>query len=77
MDWRTDNRAAPRRVTQKYVNGRIGLGAAALGQKLNDVARTADIVQKGNPKEAFGALETATMETLEKMDSTSNSTVTK
>lgn len=54
----------------------VEIGVAALGQKLKDIARTVDLAQRGNPIEAFGALETEKLETLNKRDSKIDSTVT-
>lgn len=46
----------------------VGTGATALEQKLKVIMRTAH----GNPMEAFGEMEVANMETLEKTDNKSN-----
>ena len=43
-------------------------GAVVLEQKMEIIVRTADPAQHGNPMEAFGEFEIATMETPEKAD---------
>ena len=53
------------------------MGVVALGRKLKDITRTADLAQQENPKEAFGDLKIATMETLERTDSKTDSAVIK
>ena len=51
---------------------RAGTETAGLEQRLEVIMRTA---QHGNPREAFGALEIAKVETPEKTDNKSNSAV--
>lgn len=50
---------------------------AVLKQKLKIMVRTADSAQHENPREAFGAMKISNMETPEKTNIKSNSTVVK
>lgn len=59
------------------MNNEAETAAVELWQKLEDIACTTNLVQQGNPKEAFGSLETAKVETLERRDKKSDSAAVK
>lgn len=54
-----------------------GIGGGSAGAEAEDISRTADLAKQGNMRKAFGALETAKMETLGRTDRKSDSAVMK
>lgn len=65
MDRRAKVRAAPRRTALRVVDVRAETGAVAQ----EEIVRTADLAKHGIPREVFGALQIAKVETLERTDS--------
>ena len=77
IDRRAENGSAPRRTARGFVDVRAKPEVAAPEQKPKAVMRNSDLAWKGSPREEFGALDTAKVETLDRTDNKSDSAVMK